>query len=75
MTRIINCVLLLVSLSVAASAGVTPGSISGYVRNTGGTPQMGATGQRPVQGRLVLDPVRGRSRRAGRRRARTSAVS
>ena len=45
MTRIIHCVLLVASLCLAASAGVNPGSISGYVRNTGGTPQMGATVQ------------------------------
>jgi|HubBroStandDraft_4_1064222.scaffolds.fasta_scaffold16006_2 hypothetical protein len=45
MTRIIAYCVLLASLCVAASAGVTPGSISGYVRNTAGTPQMGATVQ------------------------------
>ena len=45
MTRFIECCVLVVSLCVAASAGVTPGSISGYVRNTAGTPQMGATVQ------------------------------
>ncbi len=45
MTRFITCIALLASLCVAASAGVTPGSISGYVRSTTGTPQMGATVQ------------------------------
>ncbi|HSY14248.1 MAG TPA: TonB-dependent receptor [Verrucomicrobiae bacterium] len=45
MTRFITCIALLASLCVAASAGVTPGSISGYVRSTAGTPQMGATVQ------------------------------
>src|SRR5579863_1006292 len=45
MTRIITYVVLVASLCLAASAGVTPGSISGYVRNTGGSPQMGATVQ------------------------------
>ena len=45
MTRIMTYVVLVASLCLAASAGVTPGSISGYVRNTGGAPQMGATVQ------------------------------
>ncbi len=45
MTRFITCIALLASLCIAASAGVTPGSISGYVRSTTGTPQMGATVQ------------------------------
>jgi len=45
MTRIITYVVLVASLCLTASAGVTPGSISGYVRNTGGSPQMGATVQ------------------------------
>ena len=45
MTRIVACCVVVASLCLAASAGVTPGSISGYVRNTAGTPQMGATVQ------------------------------
>jgi Carboxypeptidase regulatory-like domain len=45
MTRIFASFVLLASLCTAASAGVTPGSISGYVRNTSGTPQMNATVQ------------------------------
>src|SRR5581483_2973827 len=45
MTRIIACCVLLASLCATASAGVNPGSITGYVRNTAGTPQMGATVQ------------------------------
>ena len=45
MTRLLACCLLLASLCATASAGVNPGSISGYVKNTGGVPQMGATVQ------------------------------
>src|SRR5579862_565890 len=45
MTRSLACCVLLASLCAAASAGVNPGSISGYVKNTAGTPQMGATVQ------------------------------
>jgi hypothetical protein len=45
MTRFIMCCVLVASLCAVASAGVTPGSISGYVRNTAGSPQMGATVQ------------------------------
>jgi len=43
MTRILGCFVLVATLCAAASAGVNPGSISGYVKNTGGVPQMGAT--------------------------------
>jgi Carboxypeptidase regulatory-like domain len=45
MTRIFACFVLVVSLCAAATAGVSPGSITGYVKNTAGTPQMGATVQ------------------------------
>ncbi len=45
MTRLMACCVVVASLCLAASAGVTPGSISGYVTNTAGTPQMGATVQ------------------------------
>jgi Carboxypeptidase regulatory-like domain len=45
MTRILACCTLLATLCVAATAGVNPGSISGYVKNTAGVPQMGATVQ------------------------------
>jgi carboxypeptidase family protein len=43
MTRILACCVVVASLCLAASAGVNPGSISGYVKDTGGIPQMGAT--------------------------------
>jgi hypothetical protein len=42
MTRILAWFVVVASLCVAASAGVNPGSISGYVRNSAGVPQMGA---------------------------------
>ena len=45
MTRFLACCALLASLYVTATAGVNPGSISGYVKNTAGVPQMGATVQ------------------------------
>jgi len=45
MTRILACCVVVASLCVAASARVNPGSISGYVKNTAGVPQMGATVQ------------------------------
>src|SRR5262252_2549332 len=45
MTRIFASVVLVVSLCAVATAGVNPGSITGYVKNTGGSPQMGATVQ------------------------------
>src|SRR5215475_6926231 len=43
MSRLLTCCLVVASLSIAACAGVNPGSISGYVKNTAGVPQMGAT--------------------------------
>jgi len=43
MTRIMAYCVVVASLCVAASAGVNAGSISGYVRNSAGVPQMGAT--------------------------------
>ena len=43
MTRIMGWFVIVASLCVTASAGVNPGSISGYVKNTAGVPQMGAT--------------------------------
>ncbi len=42
MNRVLACCVVAASLCVAASAGVNPGSISGYVKNTAGVPQMGA---------------------------------
>src|SRR5512147_1503351 len=43
MTRKLGCLLIVMTLAVSASAAVNPGTISGFVRNSGGTPQMGAT--------------------------------
>jgi Carboxypeptidase regulatory-like domain len=43
MIRIMGWFVVLASLCATASAGVNPGSISGYVKNTAGVPQMGAT--------------------------------
>jgi Carboxypeptidase regulatory-like domain len=45
MTRFLACFALIAALCTAASAGVNPGSISGYVKNTAGVGQMGATVQ------------------------------
>ncbi len=45
MTRLLAYCVLVASLCAAASAGVNPGSISGYVKNTAGVPQTGATVQ------------------------------
>ncbi|HEX6880886.1 MAG TPA: carboxypeptidase-like regulatory domain-containing protein [Terriglobales bacterium] len=43
MIRKLGCVLVVLTLAATASAAVNPGAISGYVRNSSGTPQMGAT--------------------------------
>ena len=43
MTRILGWCVVVASLCITASAGVNPASISGYVRNTAGVPQMGVT--------------------------------
>jgi Carboxypeptidase regulatory-like domain len=43
MTRILASFALAISLCVAATAGVSPGSISGYVKDSAGVAQMGAT--------------------------------
>ncbi len=43
MTRILGWCVVMASLCATAAAGVNPGSISGYVRNTAGVPQMGVT--------------------------------
>jgi len=45
MTRLLTYCVLVASLCAVASAGVNPGSISGYVKSTAGVPQMGATVQ------------------------------
>src|SRR5208337_11263 len=43
MTRILASLALAISLCVAATAGVAPGTIAGYVRDSAGAAQMGAT--------------------------------
>lgn len=43
MTRILGWCVVVASLCATAAAGVNPGSISGYVKNTAGVPQMGVT--------------------------------
>jgi len=43
MTRILGWCVVVASLCATAAAGVNPGSISGYVKNTAGTAQMGVT--------------------------------
>ncbi len=43
MTRILAPLAVAISLCVVATAGVTPGSIAGYVRDSAGVAQMGAT--------------------------------
>ncbi len=43
MIRKLGCLLVVLTLAATASAAVNPGAISGYVRNSSGTPQMGAT--------------------------------
>jgi hypothetical protein len=43
MTRILQWPVVVLLLCVTATAGVAPGSISGYVKNTAGVSQMGAT--------------------------------
>src|SRR5512147_1570823 len=45
MVRRLGLLVVAMSLAVGASAAVNPGVISGYVRNSAGTPQMGATVQ------------------------------
>jgi hypothetical protein len=43
MTQKLGCLLIVMTFAIGASATVNPGTISGFVRNSGGTPQMGAT--------------------------------
>jgi len=62
MTRLLACCVVVASLCVAALAGVNPGSISGYVKDTAGIPQMGATVQlvsASGQSQVVYTDVRG----------------
>lgn len=43
MFRKLGCLVMVLTLAAGASAAVNPGAISGVVRNSSGTPQMGAT--------------------------------
>ena len=43
MSRMVAWITVVMSLCITAAAGVAPGSISGYVRNSSGVAQMGAT--------------------------------
>jgi hypothetical protein len=43
MFRKLGCLVMVLTLAAGASAAVNPGAISGVVRNSAGTPQMGAT--------------------------------
>jgi hypothetical protein len=43
MFRKLGCLMMVLTLAAGASAAVNPGAISGVVRNSAGTPQMGAT--------------------------------
>ena len=42
MTRRFNTLVVVIALAISASAGTAPGSISGFVKNSAGVPQMGA---------------------------------
>ena len=42
MTRKVGMLVVMLTLAMSASAGVTPGTISGFVKNSSGVPQMGA---------------------------------
>src|SRR5690242_3736261 len=42
MFRKLGCLLVVLTFAAGASAAVNPGAISGYVRSSSGTPQMGA---------------------------------
>lgn len=62
MGRKLGCVMLLLALAVPASAAGKPGVISGYVRNSAGTPQMGAMVEiftRATQSMTVFTDARG----------------
>lgn len=63
MTRFARWVTVVVSLCASAMAGITPGSISGYVRSSAGAVQMGATvevlGTGAVQHEIVYTDAKG----------------
>jgi hypothetical protein len=57
MTHKLGCLLIVMTLAVGASASVNPGTISGFVRNSTGTPQMGATVEVFSLVSSALDPL------------------
>src|SRR5436309_2073912 len=63
MTRFVSWLTVVLSLCASAAAGITPGSISGYVRNSAGAVQMGATvevlGASAVQHEIVYTDAKG----------------
>jgi len=64
MTRKLGWILLTLAVSLTASASVNPGTISGLVRNSSGTPQMGAAveilAQASTHGSIVYTDAKGR---------------
>jgi hypothetical protein len=64
MTRKLGWILMTLAVSLTASAASTPGTISGLVRNSTGTPQMGAAveilAQSATQGPIVYTDEKGR---------------
>jgi len=64
MTRKLGWILVTLAVSLSASAATTPGTISGAVRNSSGTPQMGAAveilAQAATHGPIVYTDDRGR---------------
>ncbi len=64
MTRKLGWILLTVAVSVASSAALNPGTISGAVKNSTGTPQMGAAveilAQADTHGPIVYTDAKGR---------------
>jgi hypothetical protein len=53
MFRKLGCLVMVLTLAAGASAAVNPGAISGVVRNSSGTPQMGATVEVVTSGAIL----------------------
>jgi hypothetical protein len=64
MTRKLGWILMTLAISLSASSATNPGTISGYVKNSSGTPQMGATveilAQAATHGPIVYTDDKGR---------------
>jgi len=64
MTRKLGWILMTLAVTLSTSAASTPGTISGLVRNSSGTPQMGAAveilGQAATHGPIVYTDEKGR---------------